>query len=228
MADGRARRSVGHNGARTAAAIRRIGLQLIYRHGFEAMTLRDLAAKVGIQPASLYNHIRTKQDLLFELIREHLQTLLAETDAALAKAAASPTDRLRAFVEHHVIYHLTRKQEVFVANFELRALKPANYAQIIAMRRTYEGRLIAILESGLASGAFKIDDTHVTAYAILALLTGGCTWYKPEGRLSREEIVALHTRMVLRSCLGSVGTESGDGRTGAIPAASGLEPGGKR
>ena len=195
-------RTAGSNGQRTAAAIRRAGLRLIYRRGFEAMSLRELAAEVGIQAASLYNHIRTKQDLLFDLIREHMETLLAQTDAALDKAPAGATERLRAFIAHHILYHLEKKQEVFVANFELRALEPQHYATIVTMRRAYEGKLIALLDVGVAAGEFEIRDTRITAYAILAMLTGACTWYKPEGRLTKAEVVELHTDMVLHGCVG--------------------------
>lgn len=205
-------RTAGSNGPRTAAAIRRVGLRLIYRRGFEAMSLRELAAEVGIQAASLYNHIRTKQDLLFDLIREHMETLLAQTDAALAEAPAGATQRLRAFIAHHIVYHLEKKQEVFVANFELRALEPRHYATIVTMRRAYEGKLIALLDVGVAAGEFDIRDTRITAYAILAMLTGACTWYKPEGRLTKAEVVEMHTDMVLHGCVRRPPTTAERGR----------------
>jgi AcrR family transcriptional regulator len=195
-------RTVGSSGPRTAAAIRRVGLRLIYRRGFEATSLRELAAEVGIQAASLYNHIRTKQDLLFDLIRVHMENLLAQTDAALAEAGTGATEPLVAFIAHHVVYHLEKKQEVFVANFELRALEPQHHATIVTMRRAYEGKLIALLDVGVAAGEFEIRDTRITAYAILAMLTGACTWYKPEGRLTKAEVVELHTDMVLHGCVG--------------------------
>lgn len=195
-------RNSGSSGARTQAAIHRVGLRLIYRRGYEAMTLRQLAAEVGIQAASLYNHIRTKQELLYGLIREHMDTLLAHTDAALSQAPAAALQRLRAFVAHHIVYHLEKKQEVFVANFELRALEPAHYKSIVTLRRAYEGKLIAILDAGVAAGDFDIADTHIAAYAILAMLTGACTWYRPEGRLSKSDIVALHTNMILNGFIG--------------------------
>jgi AcrR family transcriptional regulator len=195
-------RTAGSSGPRTAAAIRRVGLRLIYRRGFEAMNLRELAAEVGVRPASLYNHIRTKQDLLFGLIRLHMENLLAQTDAALAEAGVGATERLRAFIAHHVLYHLEKKREVFVANFELRALEPQHLTTIVTMRRAYEGKLIALLEVGVAAGEFEIRDIRITAYAILAMLTGACTWYKPEGRLTKAEVVELHTDMVLHGCVG--------------------------
>lgn len=190
-------RTPGSNGARTAAAIRRAGLKLIHRHGFAAMSLRELAAAVGIQPASLYNHIETKQALLYDLVREHMEGLLASTDAALAAAAPEPLPQIEAFCAHHLLYHFERKQEVYIANSELRALEGANRSRILALRRRYEGRLIALLEQGAAAGVVTTRDLQVTAFAMIAALTGVCVWFKPGGRLSKQELVGIHTRLLL-------------------------------
>ena len=193
-------RIAGSNGPRTAALIREVGLTLIHEHGFEAMSLRDLAAEVGIQPASLYNHISSKQELLFGLVREHMEALLASTEAALDAAPPDPRGQVRAFVAHHLLYHMDKKREVYVANFELRALEPRNRDAILALRRGYEGRLIALLDAGVAAGGFALADTRVAAYAMLAMLTGVCTWYRPDGRLTPEEVVRLPTDLVLEGC----------------------------
>lgn len=194
-------RIAGSNGQRTAAAIRDVGLRLIHEHGFEAMSLRVLAAEVGIQPASLYNHIISKQDFLFRLIHEHMTVLLDRTDAALAEARPDPLDRLRAFVAHHMLFHMDKKREVYVANFELRALDEPNRRAILKLRQGYENRLVALLEEGGAAGLLAVRDARITAYAVLAMLTGVCTWYRPDGRLSPEEVVRLHTDLVLQGCL---------------------------
>lgn len=195
-------RTRGSSGPRTMQAIREAGVRLIYEHGYEGMNLRQLADAVGIQAGSLYNHIHTKQDLLFELVKEHLSQLLAQLDAAL-KDIDDPLARMEAFVAFHVNYHMVRKREVSVVNFELRSLDPANYQAVVAMRRAYERRLIAIIEDGVAQGVFAKTDAPVAAFAILALLTGVCTWYRPTGRLDRDEIVAVHTRLVLDGLRGA-------------------------
>ncbi len=194
-------RTAGSHGPTTSLAIQEAGLRLIYEHGYEAMSLRQLAAEVGLQSASLYNHIKTKQDLLFKLIHNHMITLLEQTDAALSVATGNAEHKLRRFIHHHLTYHMAKKQEVFVANFELRGLDSRNYKTIISLRRDYESRLIAILDQGVAERSFDLTDTHVSAYAMLAMLTGACTWYKPHGRLSEEDVVELHTRMLLDGCL---------------------------
>ncbi|CAA9265039.1 MAG: hypothetical protein AVDCRST_MAG27-3294 [uncultured Craurococcus sp.] len=194
-------RITGSNGERTAAAIRQAALRLIHAQGFAAMNLRELAAAVGISPASLYNHMTTKQSLLFDLMLEHMTALLEQTDAALAAAGPEPLARLEAFIGHHVLYHLERKREVYIANFELRALDQPNAARIIGMRHDYEARLIALLEEGTAAGLLSLGDARISAYAMLAMLTGVCTWYRVDGRLTRQEIVALHTRLALEGVL---------------------------
>src|SRR5438067_12719729 len=115
-------RTIGSYGPKTMEAIRKAGLRLIFEHGYEAMSLRQLAAEVGIQAGSLYNHISTKQELLFDLIQDHINELLRQLDRALQGKTGS-AERLRAFVVFHVTYHMTRKREVFIANSELRSLE---------------------------------------------------------------------------------------------------------
>ncbi|WP_315772146.1 MULTISPECIES: TetR/AcrR family transcriptional regulator [unclassified Bradyrhizobium] len=189
-------RTIGSHGPTTMEAIRKAGLRLIFQHGYEAMSLRQLAAEVGIQPGSLYNHISTKQELLAELIQDHINDLLRELEQAL-RDTQGPVERLRAFVAFHVGYHMTRKREVFIANSELRSLEPRNYEAVVALRGAYERRLADILSDGVAQGVFDVDDIQVATFAIIALLTGLCSWYRPGGRLSKETIIAAHEKLVL-------------------------------
>jgi AcrR family transcriptional regulator len=191
-------RTVGSSGARTMAAIRKAGLRLIYTYGYEAMSLRQLAAEVGIQQGSLYNHIRNKQDLLFELIAGHMHQLLGALEKAL-EGITDPVRRLEAFTTFHVGYHVARKQEVFISYSELRSLAPPNYDAIVRMRGAYERRLIDILEEGMAAGRFVAVDAKVAAYGILAMLSGIPTWFKPRGRLTKDDVSAIYRRMVVNA-----------------------------
>ena len=189
-------RTRGSSGPKTLAAINEAGLDLIYTAGYEAMSLRELAGKVGLQPGSLYNHIETKQDLLFDLIHNHMVTLLARVDVEI-EGVEGPIERLKAFVAFHLDYHIERKREVFIGSAELRSLTPKNRKTIVALRRAYEDRLCDILKAGAAKKLFTISDIRVTAYALLAMLTGICTWYDPKGRVSRRKLIDIHTRLVL-------------------------------
>lgn len=193
-------RTAGSSGKKTLAAIREAGLDLVHEHGFEAMSLRRLAARVGLQPGSLYNHIETKQDLLFDLIHNHMVTLLASIDQEL-EGIADPLERLQAFIAFHLTYHIERKREVFIGSSELRSLEPKNRRKIVALRKAYEDRLYEILEQGAVNKLFKIEDIRVSTYAILAMLTGICTWYDTKGRIDRKTLIDIHTRLVLQGVL---------------------------
>ncbi|MCE9648982.1 MAG: TetR/AcrR family transcriptional regulator [Parvibaculum sp.] len=193
-------RTAGSSGTKTLAAIREAGLQLIYKDGFEAMSLRQLAAKVGLQPGSLYNHIATKQDLLFDLIHNHMVTLLERVNAEL-EGIDDPLTALSVFTAFHLTYHIERKREVFIGSAELRSLEPKNRKRIVGLRRAYEDLLCDILEKGAAKKQFKIGDARVSTYAILAMLTGICTWYDPKGRIDRKALIDVHTRLVLQGVM---------------------------
>jgi AcrR family transcriptional regulator len=189
-------RTVGSSGAKTADAIRAAGVSLIYRHGFEAMSLRQLAAEVGLQPGSLYKYFDTKQGLLFDIVRDHMETLLRSLGEAL-EGVDGPEDRLQAFAAFHLRYHMRLKELVFIAQSEIRSLDPDNRAAVVALRRRYEAVLEEILAAGRAAGRFRDADVHVTAFAILAMLTGICQWYRPDGRMGEEELVATHVALVM-------------------------------
>jgi AcrR family transcriptional regulator len=190
-------RTAGSSGPKTLAAIHEAGLQLIYAKGYDAMSLRDLAAKVGLQPGSLYNHITTKQQLLFDLIHNHMLALHERIAEALAEID-DPRKALEAFVAFHLTYHIERKREVFIGSAELRSLEPKNRKRIVKLRRDYEDILVDILKRGVAARKFKTGDIRVSAYAILAMLTGICTWYSPKGRIDRDALIETHMRLVLR------------------------------
>ena len=191
-------RTVGSSGPKTMQAILDAGIELIYARGYEAMSLRQLAARVGIQQGSLYNHIDNKQDILFAIMSAHMEELLAKLAEALA-GLSDPLDLVRAFVRFHVTHHIERKKGVFLFYYEHRSLSPENYERIVAWRRVYERTLVSILEKGAAAGEFAVADPQVSAYAMLAMLTGVCTWFDPEGRLDKEEVVRLYTDMALKS-----------------------------
>jgi AcrR family transcriptional regulator len=194
-------RTTGSDGARTEEAIRLAAVELIAAHGYEAMTLRQLAEKVGVQPGSIYRYFPSKNRLLVELLVEHLEFLLDRWEAE-RPATDDPVALLQAFVDFHVRSHTLRRREVFVANMELRSLAPADYKRVVALRRRYEHILTGILRAGIVRGVFRLPDARVATFAILAMLTGVGAWYKDAGRLGKRELIDLYTRMALQ-CVGA-------------------------
>ncbi|MGG7567570.1 TetR/AcrR family transcriptional regulator [Rhodovulum sp. DZ06] len=190
-------RRTGSNGAQTAETLRRAALALFARHGYAAVSMRMIAAEVGVQPGALYNHMGSKQDLLRDLMTAHMEDLLAAQ--AELPPRDDPAEALAAFTRFHIRFHMGREDAVFISYMELRNLEPENYAAVQALRAQYESRLRAILTRGAETGAFDIADASVAGRAVIAMMTGVTNWFREGGRLSAEDIEQIYIDMTLRA-----------------------------
>jgi AcrR family transcriptional regulator len=190
-------RTIGSDGERTEAALRDAALRLIARHGYEAVSMRRLADEVGVQAAALYRYFPTKEDLLFTLMREHMEELVASW-AGLSDAEADPRDQLAAFVRNHIAFHLARRSSTHVNNLELRSLAPERLRRIVALREAYEKELRAILQRGADARVFDVEDAALVAMAIIQMITGVIVWFRPDERLSIDDVTERYLTMTLR------------------------------
>ncbi len=190
-------RTTGSDGERTEAAIREAAVDLFARRGYEAVTTRQIAAAVGVQAAALYRYFPTKEDLLFALMRRHMEALIASWDT-VRPADADPVARLSAFVDNHIRFHVERRHSTHVSNMELRSLSKDRLSQILRLRTAYEKELRAILRDGAEGGRLAVDDVGLTAMAIIQMITGVIVWFRPDERLSVEEVARTYLAMTLR------------------------------
>jgi AcrR family transcriptional regulator len=189
-------RTVGSVGEETVKQIRRAAVDLIAEHGFEAMSLRQLAEKVGITAGSLYNHIGSKQELLNGLLHAVMEDLLAAV-ASQVLTLPNPVMQLEAFIQLHMGFHINRKNDVLIATTELRSLTPEHYSSIIKLRNRYEAILSRILRRGRAQRLFKVSDTKIATLAIIPMLTGVSQWYRPNGKFTRDELIERYVELCL-------------------------------
>lgn len=190
-------RKQGSHSEITRPRIREAALRLIARDGFAAVSMRQLAAEVGVQAGALYLYTPDKQTLLFDLMRDYDEALLAAWDGVVLPEGAAA--RLEAFVRFHIRYLLSHAEEVVIARLEPRNLSPANRDVIADLRQTYEGRLDTILKEGVAAGEFQIPDTQLAARAILSMLSGVTDWFHEGGKLSRGRVERIYWNMVRRA-----------------------------
>ncbi|MCG6858026.1 MAG: TetR family transcriptional regulator [Salaquimonas sp.] len=193
-------RKTGSKGEETAREIRQAALSAFARQGYAAVSMRQIAAEIGLQAGALYNHFVTKQDILRDLMVGHMEELIEAWHEA-APDSVTPIAALEAFIRFHIRYHASRADDVFVSYMELRNLEPENFREVEALRQRYEACLRDILAAGRRSGEFEITDVPVAAMAIIAMLTGVTTWYRSSGRLSIGEVEEIYVAMAL----GSVG-----------------------
>ena len=190
-------RKQGSHSEITRPKVQAAALQLIARHGYAAVSMRQIAAEVGVQAGALYNYTPDKQTLLFDLMRGHMTDLLAAWQAV--DLPDDPMGQLETFTRFHIQFHLPRPDQVFISYMELRNLTDENFAVVESQRRQYEDALDSILKRGEAQGVFAMQDSRVTTMALIGLLTGLSNWYRTDGRLEIAQIEAMYWDLVRKS-----------------------------
>ena len=193
-------RKTGSHSQITGPKVRNAASKLFARHGFAAVSMRQIAAEVGVQAGALYLYTPDKQSLLFDLMQQHMQDLLAAWQKCAKGTGA--LEQLEAFVRFHIGFHLERPDAVFIAYMELRNLSPQNFAAIEKLRKRYEDTLEDILRCGQQEGVFTLPDTKLATMALIAMLTGVNTWYREGGRLSRDMVEEIYWDMARKSVAG--------------------------
>ncbi len=175
-------------------------VQLFAEYGYHAAPLRDIARIAGIQAASIYYHYASKQALLIEIMETHMQRLNANLERIL-REHDDPQRRLRAAIANHIRLHTSYKAEFFIIDTEIRALEGENRTRIISLRDRYESLLQELLRDGMERGVFRQSDVKVTSYAIIAMCTEVATWFRPNGRLSVQQVIDIYTQMITQGLL---------------------------
>lgn len=177
--------------------IRTAALELFTRQGYEATTMADIGAAVGIRGPSLYKHVASKQDLLAGIMVATMEALLAQHRAAVA-TTDDPTERLRRAAEAHVRYHARHRLEAFVGNREIRSLVEPHRSRVVGLRAEYESCFRDLVAAGVAAGRFRVASARLASYAILDLGMGVAAWYREDGELTEDAVVWQYSEFALR------------------------------
>jgi AcrR family transcriptional regulator len=190
-------RTSGSYAKLTKPKISEIALHLFAERGYAAVSMRQIASKVGLQAGALYNYFPDKQTILADLLINHMENLLKTWHKQ--KLPQKSDKLLEFFVDFHIEYHLNRPEEVFIAYMELRNLNPDNFQKIEKLRNKYERILSEILTVGVNKNLFSCENTKVTSLAIIGMLKEVHTWYKKGGKISVPEMKSIYREIVLKA-----------------------------
>ena len=170
-------------------------VQLFAQFGYHAASMRDIARDSGIQAASIYHHYPSKQALLVEIMDTHMRDLNASLQR-IVQASTPVVQRLHEAIANHIRLHTTYKSEFFIIDTEIRALEEEQRGPILALRDQYERLLQELLREGMEQDVFRQVDIKVASYALIAMCTEVATWFRPDGRLSVQQVIDLYTQMI--------------------------------
>lgn len=170
-------------------------VQLFAQYGYHAATMRDIARISGIQAASIYYHYPSKQALLVEIMDTHMRNLNANLQRIMQESLPIE-QRLHEAIANHIRLHTTYKAEFFIIDTEIRALEEEQRGAILTLRDQYEIQIQSLLQEGMEQGIFRQVDIKVASYALIAMCTEVATWFRPDGRLSVQQVIDLYTQMI--------------------------------
>jgi AcrR family transcriptional regulator len=179
--------------------IRAAALRHFAEHGYDAASMRQIAAEAGITIATLYFHCLTKEQLLFDVLETQMRALSDGLDAALAHAPDDWAARLATAIRFHIEYVTRDEAGANISAGELRGLTSELRERHVATRDAYERKFRDLLRGGIAAGEFAPVDVPVVTAGILGIGLAVGRWYRPDGRLTPDEIADEYIRFVLKA-----------------------------
>ncbi|EJN26120.1 transcriptional regulator [Pseudomonas sp. GM78] len=185
----------------TETHLRRVACALFVDEGFQQVSMRRLAAVLGIQAGSLYNHMESKQALLFDVIHQYEGQLL-EAVRDCAESVREPADALLRYVDTVIRFRLRHRCEATLSRLELRSLSTAQRDIITALRHQHSELLRAMLASRRGPSPFTPADDFVER-CILSLLDGVIDLDSAERAVPLDRIIQNYQTFIVNALYGS-------------------------
>jgi AcrR family transcriptional regulator len=166
--------------------ILRAASKVFRKRGFDAASMREIAAEADLSPGNLYHYFSGKVEILYFCQDRALDRMLAALKAA-SESGAPYVEQVDAVIRAHLCCMLD-ELEGSTAHLQVEALPDEMQTRIIAKRGRYEKAIRNLVENGIDSGEFATCDPTLVTRAMLGSLNWATRWYRPNGRYSAAEI----------------------------------------
>jgi AcrR family transcriptional regulator len=180
----------------TRSRIDRGAAQLFVRNGYDGTSMRDLARNLGLQPSSIYGHVKSKQELLFRVMERLMDEVLARANEALSTDGA-PEELVRRLVVTNICQ--PGPYETALLQSGLKNLRPRDRGAIARKQKDYRNLWLRVLNDGRKRGVFKIKDPKLAFLGIDGALIHIERWFNPSGRLTRLDVAEVFVDWILNS-----------------------------
>ncbi|WP_328660257.1 TetR/AcrR family transcriptional regulator [Nocardia salmonicida] len=170
----------------TRQRIRAVATQLFAECGYHATGVAELSTAVGLGVGALYYHIGSKEELLLDICRSHIDDIVAVGEDLLRQDMLA-AEKIRRLARRHMFNVAERTLELRVVMREIDSLTGTPRAEMQQLRDRTEEIWQEIVQQGKKSGEFEnLDPLFVKL--ILGALNYAVLWYRSNGELSPDEI----------------------------------------
>jgi AcrR family transcriptional regulator len=173
-------------------------LALFGTRGYHAVSVRDIAAELGLKPMALYAHVASKQELVFELVTIGFATHRDRLSDALLEAGSDPVAQIRALCEAHVRVHLDYPELARVTNRAAESLGEEHAEEQRRLRLEAGRAFQEVVARGQRLGVFADDDPLLVVQAIGAMGTRAPEWWTDGAGVDVEDVVRAFADFAVR------------------------------
>ena len=161
--------------------------KLFKDRGYTGTSMRDLAGQVGMEAASMYNHIKSKDELLDTICFRISDTYISQLQA-IEQQGIPFSEKLSSLVRLHIRLMVEDGAAVSVANHDWKYLPEPRLTEFKQARKNYEKGFAALIAAGIAAGEFRPVNVSVALFTVLSAVRWVELWYRPGRGLSAEEL----------------------------------------
>ena len=165
--------------------------------GYQATSMRDLADAVNLKASSLYNHISSKEEILKDICFENAHRFLDGMEEVEVMPVTA-TEKVEALLRLHIRTATGDAASVMAFNDEWRHLTEPLLGEFMDLRKDYERRFLAILQSGMQAGQFQDIEPIIALHTLFSSIRWLHDWFQPGKKLSAAEVEEDMVRMVMK------------------------------
>jgi AcrR family transcriptional regulator len=173
------------NGTRKDVIIAKAA-KLFREKGFSATSMRDLAEHVGVEAASLYNHISSKAEILQEICFKTANNFMSHIEEVDATPNKTAIEKIQAILRFHIRQMLDNYEEVYVSDREWKHLTDPYLSNMQSQRRAYRQRIALVIEEGIRKGEIKPIDAPTAVLIMLHAVSGIESWHRSKKKIPGE------------------------------------------
>jgi AcrR family transcriptional regulator len=161
-------------------------VDIFYNKGYAKTTLEEVADAIHVTKPFIYSHFKSKHDLLAEICS---RALIVSHDALkrASELSGTPSEKLAVIARDFMYSLLTHQAHSVIYSREEKELDPDVSKTINQLRRDFDHRLEQVIAAGVATGEFVVEDVNLAALSIIGIVAWSQFWYRPGGRLTKEE-----------------------------------------
>ena len=165
-----------------------VAAQNMFRErGYAAASMRELAKEVGVEPASIYSHFKSKDDIL-KYICFRIASEFFEAQEPILNSVSNPVEKLKRMINEHIRIIIQNLDAATVFFIEWSYLKEPDLKEFISMREKYERGFREVIQEGITSGDFRMIDVNFTVRLLFSIMNGVHEWYKKSGKVAPDEV----------------------------------------